>query len=98
MNRLRFFGILLVGGWLSTAQAQYTFMPNARRLALLDSLKTAAQTLNRQPTSFRRDMALFYTIDRYRYHYFDLNRSFAELTRTMSVLPDSMYRIAARRG
>lgn len=96
MNRLCFFGILLLGGWLS-AQAQYTFMPNSRRLTLLDSLKAVAQTLNRQPTSFRRDTALFYTVDQYRFHYYDLNRPFAELTRTMLVLPDSMYRIAARR-
>ncbi len=81
---------------LGESQAQYTFMPNTRRLVLLDSLKAMMQTLHLQPTSLQRDTALFYTLDRYRYHYFDVNRPFAELTRTLLMLPDSMYRIATR--
>ena len=92
--------ILLIIGWLivgfGESQAQYSFMPNARRLAIIDSLRGVMRSLHQKPASFQRDTALFYSIDRYRYHYFDLNRPFAELTRTMLVLPDSMHKLAAR--
>ncbi|MBO0938962.1 hypothetical protein J2I47_20585 [Fibrella sp. HMF5335] len=72
------------------------FIPNARRLVLIDSLRATAQHLQAQPASFQRDTALFFALDRYRYHYFSLNRPFTELTQTMLILPDSMYRVAAR--
>ncbi|WP_428657211.1 histidine kinase [Runella sp.] len=82
--------------WLYNAQAQTIFLSNTRRLHLLDSLKQAMQSLNRQPAGFLRDTALFYTIDRYNYHFFEINRSFTEQTGKMSFYPDSMYRIAKR--
>lgn len=82
--------------WLYNAQAQAIFLSNTRRLHLLDSLQQTMQTLSRQPMSFRRDTILFHTIDRYNYHFFEINRSFTEQTGKMSFYPDSMYRIAKR--
>ncbi|MBD2754165.1 tetratricopeptide repeat-containing sensor histidine kinase [Spirosoma validum] len=88
--------IAFLGCGLIEGQAQFMFMPNEQRLHLLDSLTRVMQILRRQPAGFPRDTALFFALDRYQYHYFDVNRPFAEIRQTMSFYPDSMYRIARR--
>ena len=83
--------------WLHSLQAQRIFVSTTRRLQLIDSLGMAMQRLTDQPRSFSRDTALFFTIDRYNYHYFEINRPFDEKMKKMVYYPDSMYRIAQRR-
>lgn len=89
--------ILLIGfvcHLLNEGLAQPVFIPNTQRLRLLDSLKKEMQRLGQTPASFQRDTSLFYVIDHYNYHFFEINRSFTEQTQKMSFYPDSMYRIA----
>lgn len=81
---------------LNSSQAQYIFMPASQRLHVLDSLKQAIQTLQQQTASFKRDSLLFFALDRYHYHYFEINRPFSEKMQKMRLIPDSMYRIATR--
>jgi signal transduction histidine kinase len=77
-------------------QAQHIFMPNDTRIVLIDSLHQQMKKLSVQKHSFQRDTSLFYTIDEYHYHYFEINRPFSEKQKMMEALPDSMYRIALR--
>ncbi len=79
-------------------QAQHIFMSNEKRGILIDSLEKQMRKLSEQKQSFRRDTLLFYTIDEYNYHYFEINRDFDLQKKKMGLLPDSMYRIAERIG
>jgi hypothetical protein len=91
--------ILLIGflcHFLHDGLAQPIFISNTQRLHLLDSLKREIHRLSQSPENFQRDTSLFYMIDRYNYHFFEINRSFAEQIQRMTFYPDSMYRMAKR--
>ncbi|GAA4414614.1 hypothetical protein GCM10023187_44330 [Nibrella viscosa] len=71
-------------------------MPKLQRLQVIDSLKIVLKNLNQQKPSFRRDTALFYTLDRYFYHYSQINHPHYELAKVQALFADSLYRIATR--
>ena len=77
-----------------TSEAQYSFIPNSKRIQILDSLDTKIKTLCTEESSFKRDTSLFYTIDRYNYHFFEFNRAFAEQKLKKGVIPNLLYKIA----
>ena len=96
MKQIRIILFLILQLAVLATQAQYIFISNSKRVQLLDSLDKKIQLLRTVKNSFGNDTLLFNSLDVYHYHYFEINQDFTEQKQKMSVIPDSMYKIAKR--
>lgn len=80
----------------ATSLGQHIFMPTAKRKHVVDSLGRQIGTLTNTPGNFRRDTNLFHTLDRYFYHFYQLNPHYTASLDLQSLYADSMFRLAKR--